>query len=224
MVCGLPELFADQIPGADLVANPGCYPTVAALTIAPVLQRGLVRSDGIVIHAASGISGAGRTAKPHLNFSEMNDAYAPSTHRHQPEIEQVSSSPVSLLFTPHYLPVDRGILESICMDPVNGGVTQEDLFTAFEDVYSKEAFIRVRADLPNIKHVRDTNFCDLTVCLVKGKVVVFSAIDNLLKGASRPGGAEHELHVPPESNTGVAVVEWQDRLCGVGVCGNPKRL
>ena len=141
MIYGLPELFADQIPGADLAANPGCYSTAAALAIAPVVQRGLVRSDGIVIHAASGISSAGRTAKPHLHFPEMNEAYAPyapGTHRHQPEIEQtlseVSGSPVSLLFTPHYLPVDLGILGSIYMDPVNEDVTQEDLFTAFEEV------------------------------------------------------------------------------------------
>ena len=191
MVYGLSELFADQISGADLVANPGCYPTAAVLAIAPVLQRGLVRSNGIVIHAARGIDGAGRTAKPHLHFPEMNEAYppySPGTHRHQPEIEQtlseVSGSPVLLLFTPNYLPVDRGILEFIYMDPANEDVMQDELFTAFKDVYSKEAFIRVRANLPNIKHVCDTNLCDLTVRLVKGKVVVFSAIDNLLKGDS----------------------------------------
>lgn len=188
---GLPELFADDIPEAGLVANPGCYPTAAALGIAPLLEKQLVKTTGIVINAASGVTGAGRKVAAHLQFAEANEAFAPynvGVHRHQPEIEQtlsaVAEQPVKVLFVPHLLPVDRGILESIYLDPASDAVTEDQLFEAFEQAYAAEPFVRVRNDLPNIKHVRDTNFCDLTVRLVGGKVVVFSAIDNMIKGAS----------------------------------------
>ena len=207
---GLPELFADRIPEADLVANPGCYPTAAILGIAPLLERSLIKSKGIVINAASGISGAGRSTRPHLHFPEMNEAFAPydpGVHRHQPEIEQtlstVKGSPVSVLFVPHYLPVDRGILASIYLDPLDEDVSQEDLFTAFEEAYDDEPFIRVRTDLPNIKHVCDTNFCDVTVRLVNGKAVVFSAIDNMLKGASGQAVQNMNLMFHLDSTTGL---------------------
>ncbi|MEX0774129.1 MAG: N-acetyl-gamma-glutamyl-phosphate reductase [Phycisphaeraceae bacterium] len=197
-VYGLPEFFAEQIAAAALVANPGCYPTAAALGIAPLLERSMVKPQGIVINAASGITGAGRAAKAHLHFPEMNEsfmAYNVGTHRHQSEIEQtlggVKGSAVSVLFVPHLLPVDRGILETIYLDPMDEDVTQEELFEAFEDAYEEQPFVRLRKDPPNIKHVRDTNYCDLSVRLCKptsgdgpGKVVVLSAIDNMIKGAS----------------------------------------
>lgn len=197
-VYGLPELFRSQLPGAMLVANPGCYPTAAALSIMPLLSRSLVKPDGIIINGASGVTGAGKTPAPHLHFPELNESYtaygAIGGHRHQPEMEQtlarVAGQPVSLLFVPHLLPVDRGILQTVYMDPAGPDVTQDDLFEAYEDAYVNEPFVRVRSpkDLPNIKHVRDTNFCDITVRLVgtgeRRKVVAFSAIDNMIKGAS----------------------------------------
>lgn len=188
---GLPELFADDIPEAALVANPGCYPTGAALGIAPLLERGLVKTNGIVISAASGVTGAGRKLAAHLQFAEVNEGFAPynvGVHRHQPEIEQtlsaIADQPIKVLFVPHLLPVNCGILSSIYLDPATEAVTEDQLFEAFESAYADEPFIRVRNDLPNIKHVRDTNFCDITVRLVGGKVVVFTAIDNMVKGAS----------------------------------------
>lgn len=194
-VYGLPEFFADRIADADLVANPGCYPTAAALAIAPLLQRSLVRPDNICINASSGVTGAGRSAKAHLHFPELNEsyaAYACGNHRHQPEIDQtltaVKGQSVQTLFTAHLLPIDRGILETIYLDPVDDDVTEDDLYEAYADAYSGQHFVRVRKDYPNTKWVRDTNFCDLSVRLVgegaNRKVVAFSAIDNMIKGAS----------------------------------------
>jgi N-acetyl-gamma-glutamyl-phosphate reductase len=195
-VYGLPELFADDIPSADLVANPGCYPTATALAIAPLLQRSLVSVEGIVVNAASGITGAGRAPKPHLHLPEAHDAffcYGCGDHRHQPEIEQtlsdIKAQDVSVLFVPHLLPIDRGILATCYLDPIDEDVEQDDLWEALEDAYRDEPFVRLRRDrMPNVKHVRGTNFCDLAVRLVevgdRKKVVVFSAIDNMIKGAS----------------------------------------
>jgi len=193
---GLPELFRDDMPGAMLVANPGCYPTAAALAIAPLLERSLVKSDNVLISAASGVTGAGKTPAAHLHFPEQNESFvaygAIGGHRHQPEIEQTLSiaagKPISTLFVPHLLPLDRGILETIYLEPTTADVSQEDLFDAYRDAYGEDAFVRIRKDLPNVKNVRDTNFCDLTVRLVnaggKPRVVAFSAIDNMIKGAS----------------------------------------
>lgn len=194
-VYGLPELFRDQLPAARLVANPGCYPTAAALAITPLLQRSLIQPQGAIINAASGVTGAGKTPKPHLHYPELNEsyyAYGCGDHRHQPEIEQTLSTlkgeKVATLFVPHLLPIDRGILETIYLEPQDADVTQEDLLEAFEDAYSEEAFVRVVPEYPNVKNVRDTNFCDLTVRLVEqnglSRIVVFSAIDNMIKGAS----------------------------------------
>jgi N-acetyl-gamma-glutamyl-phosphate reductase len=195
-VYGLPELFRDRLPGATLVANPGCYPTAAALGIAPLLSHSLIRAEPIQIFAASGASGAGRAAKPATSFLSVNEAFGAygsiGGHRHQPEIAQtltrVAGKDVSPLFLPHLLPIDAGILETIVLDPVDGDVTEADLFEAFEDAYANEPFVRVRTAedvLLNVKHVVGTNYVDLTVRLTEaGKAIVFVAEDNLVKGAS----------------------------------------
>lgn len=199
-VYGLPELFRDQLPGAMLVANPGCYPTAAALAIAPLLSHALVKPAGITIFAASGTSGAGRAATAANSFLSVNEAFGPygriGGHRHQPEIAQtlsrVAGKSVSPLFIPHLLPIDAGILETITLDPADPDVTEADLYEALHDAYDAEPFVRVREAagvLPNVKHVVGTNCCDLAVRLVETedgqkKVVVFAAEDNLIKGAS----------------------------------------
>lgn len=195
-VYGLPELFRDKLPGSKLIANPGCYPTAAALAIAPLISHSLVQTDRILINAASGVTGAGRKVAEHLHFPEANESFFAygriGSHRHQPEIEQtlshVAGRPVPALFVPHLLPIDRGILETIYLQPMDGDVTEDDLFEAYEDAYADEPFVRVREQLPNVKHVRDTNFCDVTVRLVGDgehkTVVAFGAIDNMIKGAS----------------------------------------
>jgi N-acetyl-gamma-glutamyl-phosphate reductase len=190
-VYGLPELFADDIPEADLVANPGCYPTATALGLAPLLKAGLIDAQSLVVNAASGTTGAGRSPKPTLHFAHVNEgfaAYAAGNHRHQPEmiqtLQRAAGQTVNLLFVPHLLPVDCGILATMYADPVSDDLTEEDLFDVLEQAYDDEPFVRVRNELPNIKHVRGTNFCDLTVRLSGSKVIVFSAIDNMVKGAS----------------------------------------
>lgn len=195
-VYGLPELFRSELTGAMLVANPGCYPTAAALGIAPLLVTHVADEQDIIINASSGITGAGRKAASHLHFPETNEAYAAygtiGGHRHQPEILQtlsrVTNREATALFVPHLLPVDRGILETIYLDPVDDDVTEDDLLAAFIEHYADEPFVRVLKSLPNVKHVRDTNFCDVTARLVnlgdERKIVVFSAIDNMIKGAS----------------------------------------
>lgn len=194
-VYGLPEFNAAKLPGARLVANPGCYPTAAALAIGPLLAKKLVKPTGIVINACSGVSGAGRTAKSHLHFPEMNEAfmcYGAGTHRHQPEIEQTLTGligeEVQTLFVPHLLPVDRGIHETIYMEPADdllpGAGAEDALYDVYEAAYANEPFIRIRLGFPNVKHVRDTNYCDLAVRVAGGKVIAFSVIDNMIKGAS----------------------------------------
>jgi len=195
-VYGIPELFRKDLPGATLVANPGCYPTAAALAIAPLLSHSLVKTDRIVINAASGITGAGKSPKPNLHFPEANQSYAAygeiGGHRHQPEIGQtlsrVAGHKVEPLFVPHLLPVDRGILETIYLEPSDPDVTEEELIDAFVDAYSDEPFVRLRDTPPNIKHVVGTNFCDLSVRLATvgdtKTVIVFAAEDNMIKGAS----------------------------------------
>jgi N-acetyl-gamma-glutamyl-phosphate reductase len=209
-VYGLPELYRDEIKDARLIANPGCYPTTAALSIAPLLDRDLVKADGIVINAASGTSGAGRSPKPNLHFPEMNEAFYPyghGNHRHQPEIEQtlsdVAEQRASVLFVPHLLPIDRGILETIYLEPARDDLSEDALCDAFEDAYADEPFVRVRMEYPNVKHVRDTNYCDIHVRLSKGKVIVFSAIDNMIKGASGQAVQNMNLQFGEEETAGL---------------------
>lgn len=195
-VYGLPELYREQIAGAELVANPGCYPTAAALALCPMLRGGLCELGGVIINATSGVTGAGRGAASHLQFAEQNEAFGAygqiGGHRHQAEIEQTltdaAGGAVSIVFVPHLLPVDRGILQTIYLTPSDQTVTEERVFEALEEAYDDEPFVRVRNELPNIKHVVGTNFCDVTGRVVGAgrdrRVVLFSVIDNLIKGAS----------------------------------------
>ena len=190
-VYGLPEYFRDRIAGAALVANPGCYPTSATLAIAPVLAAGLIEPAGIVVSAGSGISGAGRTPALKFHFPERNESFEPyavGTHRHMPEIEQnlktITGQDVDVLFVPHLVPMDRGILSTIYAAP-RREVTTEELTETLQEAYADEPFVRVRTDiLPATKHVAGTNFCDVAARSVKGRVVLFGAIDNVIKGAS----------------------------------------
>ena len=189
-VYGLPELFGDKIPEADLVANPGCYPTSAILALAPLLQNGLIQAEGIIIDSKSGVSGAGRTPKLMTHYPECNEstsAYNVGRHRHTPEIDQVlgiaAGKSVEVIFTPHLIPMDRGILTTTYAYPT-GDATEEDLLAALRSFYDGQPFVRVVEHLPATKDVSGTNFCDLTVRCVRGRVMVISCIDNLVKGAS----------------------------------------
>lgn len=187
---GLPELFREQIQEAELVANPGCYPTSAILALAPLLKRGLIETADLICDSKSGISGAGRNPKLTTHYPECNEsisAYSVGRHRHTPEITQVLSQAakanVGVLFTPHLTPMDRGILTTSYARS-QGNVTEDQLLETLQAFYADEPFVRVVGHLPATKDVAGTNFCDLTARLVGQRVVVFSCIDNLIKGAS----------------------------------------
>ncbi len=172
-VYGLPELFRKSIKKARLIANPGCYPTSAILALAPLLKAGVIETGDIVIDSKSGVSGAGRTLKLSSLFSECNEsvaAYNVGRHRHTPEIEQVLStacgSPLEVIFTPHLIPMDRGILSTAYSRP-KAGVTEEQLLATLREFYAHEPFVRVVDHLPSTKDTVDTNYCDVTVRLVR---------------------------------------------------------
>ena len=187
---GLPELFQTQLAGASLVANPGCYPTGAILPLAPLLQGKLIEPRGIVVDSKSGVSGAGRTPKLANLYVEANEsisAYAVGTHRHQPEIIDILGRFVGeepeLIFVPHLAPMDRGILSTIYARP-SGGATVERIRECLDAFYADSPFVRVMDSLPTTKQVANTNYCDIAVRASGGWIVLVSALDNLIKGAS----------------------------------------
>jgi len=187
---GLPELFADQIRTSKLIANPGCYPTSAILPLAPLIKYGLIETSGIVVDSKSGASGAGRTPKTGTLFCEINEgfsAYAVGTHRHQPEIIDIvgrfAGTNPQLVFTPHLVPMDRGILSTIYARP-RGGTTANQMRECLSAFYESHPFVRVVSHLPVTKHVANTNYCDITVRENDGWIILISALDNLIKGAS----------------------------------------
>ncbi len=193
-VYGLTELSRAQVREARLVANPGCYPTAAQLPLIPLVGAGLIDAGDIVIDAKSGVSGAGRAAKEGSLFAEVAEgihAYGVASHRHAPEIEQGLSAAagrqIVVNFTPHLMPMSRGIL---CSSYVRlaGGATADDLHATLSARYAGEPFVHVlpKGVVPHTRHVRGSNFCLINVFAdrVPGRAIVFSVIDNLVKGAS----------------------------------------
>jgi N-acetyl-gamma-glutamyl-phosphate reductase len=189
-VYGLPEINGDKIRGESLIANPGCYTSTSILALAPLLRDRLIEPHGIIIDAKSGVSGAGRTAKIEMLYSECNEsisAYGIGNHRHTPEIEQVltdvAGNPVNIIFTPHLVPMDRGILATIYAVPTRE-ISQPELLDSLRSYYAGKPFVKVVDHLPKTKDVAYTNFCHLTARIVRGKVLVLAVLDNLIKGAS----------------------------------------
>lgn len=189
-VYGLPEIYGAKIPSARLVANPGCYTSTSILALAPLIAEKIIEPQGIVIDAKSGISGAGRTPKLSNLFSECNEsvtAYSIGNHRHTPEIEQVLSDVggvgVLVAFNPHLMPMDRGIFCSIYPRTTQKRPVAE-LLEIFRRFYAGQPFMRVVDHIPSTKDVSHTNFCDITVRYNRDQLVIFAAIDNLIKGAS----------------------------------------
>lgn len=202
-VYGLPELFREQIKGAELVANPGCYPTGALLAVAPLLKEAVVETDSVIVNAVTGISGAGRNPSSKFHFPNMNEnlfAYGVSAHRHMPEMEQIATEiagrDVRILFQPHAGPFDRGILSTVYCQP-KGKVTGEQLLKLYKDFYTGEPFVQICEDSPAVKDVTGTNYCHIFPAFAKDRIVVFSAIDNLVKGRIRPGSPEYEYCLRP---------------------------
>ena len=194
-VYGLPELFREQLAGASAVATPGCYPTSAALAMAPLLREGLVDTSPIIVNAVSGVSGAGRPAKPNTTFCTVDEdftAYGLLTHRHTPEIEQsvarlsgVSASEVSVLFTPHLAPMNRGMLATCYLQP-SAPVDTAGLLDLYRSFYDGEPFIVITDESPSTKACLGSNTAYVTVRSDQrtGRILALAAIDNLTKGAS----------------------------------------
>lgn len=191
-VFGSPELYFDEIKDANLIANPGCFPTSAILGLAPLLKANLIETDRIIVDSKTGVTGAGIKAKSVNLYSNVNDnfkAYGLKYHRHTIEIQgildRVSGKETLIQFTPHLLPVDRGILTTIYARPTEkmDEAKLKELYTAF---YARAPFVRLRKQEPAIKDVRGTNYCDLYVTYDNRThmVIIVSVIDNLIKGAA----------------------------------------
>jgi len=194
-VYGLPELYRSDLKGARLIATPGCYVTAASLALTPLVQQGLVEPAGVIVDAASGVTGAGRGLKHSSLFATVDEdftAYGLLDHRHTPEIEQVTGAQV--LFTPHLAPMSRGILATCYARPAQP-VSTDDLLAALSGTYAGEPFVAVRTASPSTKATLGTNAVHVTARFDDrtGTVVVLCAIDNLTKGAS--GGALQSANV-----------------------------
>ena len=192
-VYGMPEIYREEIRGAELIAAPGCYPTGALLPLLPFLRAGVVEPKGIFVDAKSGVSGAGRSLQDGFLFAELDGnshAYKVASHRHGPEMEQEASvaagEPVQLTFVPYLIPTIRGIVSSVLMrsrDALSSQAAHEILASAYAD----EPFVRVlpEGEVPKLQSVKGSNFCDVAVTVDErmGNVVALSAIDNLVKGS-----------------------------------------
>lgn len=200
-VFGLPELNKEKITEAHLVANPGCYPTASILGLYPLLRSNLIHPDQIIVDAKSGTTGAGVKPKTTTHFTNVHDNFKPygiKTHRHTIEIEETlathSSHQPVVQFTPHLLPIDRGIIATIYTQPLEA-ITEEAVQEAYGLAYAEQPFIRLRKQPPTVKDVRGSNFCDIYATYDERtrRIISVSAIDNLVKGAS--GQAIHNMNL-----------------------------
>jgi N-acetyl-gamma-glutamyl-phosphate reductase len=189
-VYGLPEIYGEEIAGAQLVANPGCYPQTAILGLAPLVAGNHIERNSIVVDSKSGVSGAGRVPKLHTHFPECNEsvtAYSVGDHRHTPEIEQtltdVAGEPVEVIFTPHLIPMNRGIFTTIYAVP-RSQFSESQLLDLYREYYREAKFIRIVPQIPATKDSLGTNFLDVTARVVRGRILILAALDNLVRGAS----------------------------------------
>ncbi len=193
-VYGLPELYKEQVKNAGLIANPGCYPTGIILALAPLLKNNMIDLKSIIIDAKSGVSGAGRAPKQPFHFPECTEnfkAYRVASHQHTPEIEQelsrLAENQLKVTFTPHLVPMIRGILSTIYLK-LNKEQSESELNNLYLDFYGGSPFVRILKPpaLPETRFVRGSNYCDLALKLDSrtGQLIILSAIDNLVKGAA----------------------------------------
>lgn len=217
-VYGLPELYADAVRTADLVANPGCYPSASILGLAAPLALDLIEADGIIIDAKSGTTGAGRTPGVATLFSEVHDtfrAYSLGKHRHTPEIEQevslLAGQSVTLNFSPHLVPMNRGILATI-YTRLKGSPTVAEVQAAVEHYWKDAPFVRVlpAGQLPETRNVRGSMFCDIAVVVDARtrRLIIVSAIDNLCRGASGQAVANANLMYGLPLQTGLTAAPF----------------
>ena len=190
----IPELMRAQYNGQSIIGNPGCYPTSIALGLAPLMQSGIVKDDGIVIDSKSGVTGAGRGLADNTHYPNCNEAFSPykiAAHRHTPEIEQTLSKlagkKVNVTFVPHLLPVNRGIVSTIYAS-LTAEVGAEELHKLYTDFYAREKFVRVLplGKVANLRDVRMSNYCDISVHVDghTNRAIIVAAIDNMVKGAA----------------------------------------
>ncbi len=210
---GLPELYRDEIRATRFVANPGCYPTSAILAMAPLLKAQLVTTEGMIFDAKSGVSGAGRTPSATTSYCECNEsfaAYKVGQHRHTPEIRQILSHvagrSTAPIFTPHLVPMDRGILTTGYAQLQNDP-TPEDVLDCLRQFYATEPFVRVVDALPATSDVVGSNRCHVTVRIVDGFAITVSCIDNLMKGASGTAVQNMNLMFGLEETMGLIAAE-----------------
>ncbi len=189
-VYGLPEIYGDDIKAATLIANPGCYPQTGILGLAPLVAGKYIKLSDIIIDSKSGVSGAGRTPKLTTHFPECNEsvtAYSVGQHRHTPEIEQalsdIAGEPVEVIFTPQLMPMDRGIFSTIFASP-HRPFTDAQLLDLYRAYYANAPFVRITNQIPATKDTAHTNFIDITLRVVRGRILVLVAEDNLIRGAS----------------------------------------
>lgn len=212
-VYGLTEISRKEIQGARLVANPGCYPTSIQLPLIPLIKAGLIEVRNIIIDAKSGVSGAGRGAKEANLYTEVAEgihSYGITRHRHVPEIEQglsdASNSKVTVSFTPHLMPMSRGMQSTIYVE-MAPGVSTEDLYQLLKSFYEDEEFIILlkKNEVPHTRHVRGSNYCLLNVFpdRIPGRAIIVSVIDNLVKGASGQALQNLNLMMGIPENTGL---------------------
>ncbi|MDL4839519.1 N-acetyl-gamma-glutamyl-phosphate reductase [Aquibacillus rhizosphaerae] len=193
-VYGLSEIYQDEIRNAQLIANPGCYPTSTLLGLIPAIKSNIIDNQQIIIDAKTGVSGAGRSLSLNVHYSEMNEnfkAYKLGEHKHIPEIEQAlqweAGVPLQVTFTPHIVPMTRGIMSTIYTNLITEKTTKE-IIDLYQSYYENDPFVRVRPEgmIPSTKEVYGSNYCDIGIHVDKrtGKLTIISVIDNLVKGAS----------------------------------------
>ncbi|RZW13756.1 MAG: N-acetyl-gamma-glutamyl-phosphate reductase, partial [Desulfobulbaceae bacterium] len=213
-VYGLPELYKEQITTAQLVANPGCYPTSIILGLAPLIKSALIDASSIIADSKSGTSGAGRTTSVGSLFCEVTDGFRAykvgGVHRHIPEIEQelgaLAGTPITLSFTPHLLPVSRGILSTIYANLLQD-LSEQQLREYYQEMYANQPFVRLlsKGQQPATQYVRGSNLCDIGITLDTRtkRVIITSALDNIVKGASGQAVQNMNLMCGFPENTGL---------------------
>lgn len=210
-VYGLPELWREDIKKANIVANPGCYPTASILGLAPIISSKLIDNSSIIIDAKSGVSGAGRSAFIGNIFTEVNEnfkAYKVGEHRHTPEIEQelskIGGNSINITFTPHLVPMNRGILATIYGN-LKENVEYEDIKKIYEEFYKDEIFVRIKDEMPETRWVRGSNYCDISFKIDKRtkRIIIVSSIDNLVKGAAGQAIQNMNLMFSLDEKTGI---------------------
>jgi N-acetyl-gamma-glutamyl-phosphate reductase len=206
---GIPELFRTEIKNAELVANPGCFPSSALLPLAPLLCQNLIETTPIIVDSKTGVSGAGRKPNLKFHYPECNEsvaAYGVGSHRHMPEInqiiERICNQTITATFTPHLIPMDRGILSTIYVNP-KPGIDASTLQHALKETYHQETFVRITDILPHTKDVAHTNFCDISIAQCGEMAVIVSVLDNLIKGASGAAVQNFNLMLDLPETTGL---------------------